>query len=73
MKLELKNSNVYPPADIETNGHYSIDVLILFDDELYIGYYNFKNHEWRWHNEKATEELTFVFDDENDLKWALIN
>jgi len=72
MRLKLKKSTEYPIKDNLTNGTYGIDVLILFDGELFIGYYNYTNSEWRWNDKKTNTEMTFLFENENELLWSHI-
>lgn len=72
MRLKFKQALQYPIKDITTKGAYSIDVLILFDGELFVGYYNFTDSEWRWSNKQTNTEITFVFEWENELQWTYI-
>jgi len=68
MSLKLKTALEYPLKDIECNGAFSIDVLILFDGELFIGYYDFKNLFWQ----VTDSDIIFTPEYENDLQWTNI-
>lgn len=72
MRIKLKKSTEHPIKDSLTKGAYSIDVLILFDNELFIGYYNYTNSEWRWNDKNTNTEITFLFENENELQWSHI-
>ena len=68
MELKLKNALEYPLKDVECKGMFSIDVLILFERELYIGYYDFKNHFWQINY----SDMIIYPENENDLQWTNI-
>lgn len=68
MKLKFKNALEYPLKDINTKGAFSIDVLIIFEGELHIGYYDFRNFEWQ----STDSEITFRPEYENELQWTNI-
>ncbi len=68
MKLKLKTALEYPLKCIDSRGFYSIDVLILYDGELHVGYYDFKNFEWQSTNSEKKFNPQF----ENELQWTNI-
>jgi hypothetical protein len=72
MKLPLKQALQYPLKDVNSKGAYSIEVLVLFLGELYIGYYDFIEKEWKRIDKANNTEITFVFDMENELEWTNI-
>ena len=68
MKLKLKTALEHPLKEVENKGVFSIDVLILFKRELFIGYYDFKNLFWQ----VTDSDIIFTPEYENDLQWTNI-
>lgn len=68
MELKLKNALEYPLKDVESKGMFSIDVLIIFEGQLHIGYYDFKNYHWQ----STDSEIIFNPEYENELQWTNI-
>lgn len=66
------NSLDIPEIDKTTNNNYSIDVLVLYNEECYVGYYHFPSNEWRYNCSKVNEENTFNISDPDDLQWITI-
>lgn len=66
------NSLDIPKPSKEHNDKYSVDVLILYDDKCYIGYYHYASAEWRYSDSAVSEEKTFAIAEPNDLLWQKI-